>query len=94
MGSGQYHYSLPVHLYRQLEGRMSNTWLKRPGTCSQTTSSVGTSSADVNIRYFIYVRNNEVGCGCLHRRRVGNEKQQIILEWPNQNGQWSVVENL
>ena len=39
--------------------------------------SLWTSSADVN---------NDVGClasGCLQRRRVGDEKQWIILEWPN-----------
>ena len=30
--------------------------------------------------------NNEVGClggVCLQRRRAGDEKQWIILEWPN-----------
>ena len=45
-------YLLSIHLYWQFEGRTSNTCLKRPGTHSQTTWSLGTSSADVYIPVF------------------------------------------
>ena len=84
-GCTQEHHSLAKHA----EHRTCKPYCPR-NSINIVCSKQRTCSFPLDFKYSLWTSsagvNNEVGClgnGCPQRRRAGDEKKWIILEWPN-----------